>query len=263
MEEMAANIRQSTDNAVKTGSIAKKSVEDSKAGGQSVQESVTDISAKIGIINDIASQTNLLALNAAIEAARAGEAGKGFAVVASEVRKLAERSQHAAAEISELSVKTVGSAQTAGTIINQVVPGIEETASLVDEIVAASKEQDSGAQQVNKAIMQLNTVVQQNASASEELAAMAEELSGFAENLMETIRFFKIKESAAGAQKRPPAAVQKRAAAVPASAITTAAVKTSAEPVGKTAPKPLLKPAVKSASGTVASALSDSDFEEF
>ena len=133
----------------------------------------------------------MLALNAAIEAARAGEHGKGFAVVASEVRKLAERSQGAAAEISELSSNTVEIAEKAGTMLNQLVPDIQKTAELVQEISASSSEQNNGADQINKAIVQLDNVIQQNASASEEMASTSEELSAQAEQLQAAISFFK------------------------------------------------------------------------
>lgn len=198
MEEMASNIRQNADNATKTGAISEKAAEDGKTGAVTVQEALTniqEIATKISIIEDIAGQTNLLALNAAIEAARAGEAGKGFAVVASEVRKLAERSQVAAGEITGLSEKTVDSAEQASNVITNVVESITETATLVEEIVTASREQDSGAQQVNKAVIQLDTVVQQNASASEELASMSEELSSNANLLVKEISFFVVDDS--------------------------------------------------------------------
>lgn len=195
MEEMAANIRQNADNAMQTEKIAVKSSEDAKNGGEAVVETVKamkEIAEKISIIEEIARQTNLLALNAAIEAARAGEHGKGFAVVASEVRKLAERSQGAAAEISDLSSSSVEVAERAGNMLNQMVPDIQRTAELVQEIAAASKEQDTGADQVNKAIQQLDQVIQQNASASEEMASTSEELSAQAEQLQETIAFFNV-----------------------------------------------------------------------
>lgn len=200
MEEMAANIRQNADNSLQTEKIAIKSSDDAKAGGKAVAETVVamkDIAEKISIIEEIARQTNLLALNAAIEAARAGEHGKGFAVVAAEVRKLAERSQHAAAEISELSGSSVDVAEEAGKMLGQMVPDIQRTAELVQEISAACKEQDTGAEQVNKAIQQLDQVIQQNASASEEMASTSEELSTQAEQLQNTIAFFKVDSSVA------------------------------------------------------------------
>ncbi|QXE87681.1 MCP four helix bundle domain-containing protein [Geomonas nitrogeniifigens] len=195
MEQMSSNIRQNADNAMQTEKIAVKSAQDAREGGQAVQETVgamKEIAGKIGIIEEIARQTNLLALNAAIEAARAGEHGKGFAVVASEVRKLAERSQKAAAEISELSASSVDVAVKAGDLLVKMVPDIQKTAELVQEISAASKEQDTGADQINKAIQQLDQVIQANAGASEEMASTAEELSSQAEQLQTAVSFFKI-----------------------------------------------------------------------
>ncbi|MBI5550814.1 MAG: methyl-accepting chemotaxis protein [Desulfobacterales bacterium] len=197
MEQMAANIKQNADNAVQTEKIALKSAEDAEAGGKAVYETVTamkQIAQKISIIEEIARQTDLLALNAAIEAARAGEHGKGFAVVASEVRKLAERSQTAAGEIGRLSGSSVQVAERAGEMLTRIVPDIQKTAELVQEISAASNEQNTGADQVNKAIQQLDQVIQQNASASEEMASTAEELSSQAEQLQDAIGFFKLDE---------------------------------------------------------------------
>ena len=172
---------------------------DAGEGGTAVSQAVgamKEIANRIDIINDIARQTNLLALNAAIEAARAGEAGKGFAVVASEVRKLAERSQRAAEEITQLTTATVGSANLAGEIIGRIVPDIKKTADLVQEITAASQEQTTGTEQIGKALIQLDTIIQQNASASEEMASMAEELSGQASQLSQTMSFFKLSSTA-------------------------------------------------------------------
>ena len=154
-----------------------------------------EIAGKISIIEEIARQTNLLALNAAIEAARAGEHGKGFAVVASEVRKLAERSQTAAGEINRLSATSVEVAENAGTMLNTLVPDIAKTADLVQEITAASNEQNTGAEQINKAIQQLDQVIQQNAASAEELASTASNLTNQAEQLQQSISFFRIQDS--------------------------------------------------------------------
>ncbi|OGW33498.1 MAG: chemotaxis protein [Nitrospirae bacterium GWC2_56_14] len=201
VEEMSATIKQNADNAQQTEKIALKSALDAQESGKAVSETVSamkDIAAKISIIEEIARQTNLLALNAAIEAARAGEHGKGFAVVASEVRKLAERSQTAAGEISKLSASSVDVAEKAGTMLARLVPDIQKTAELVQEISAASKEQNSGADQINSAIQQLNQVIQLNAGSTEEMASTAEELSSQAEQLQETISFFKVEENGSG-----------------------------------------------------------------
>jgi len=195
MEEMSSSIKQNADNSGQTEKIAIKSAADAREGGKAVAETVVamkEIAAKISIVEEIARQTNLLALNAAIEAARAGEHGKGFAVVASEVRKLAERSQSAAGEISTLSSRSVQVAETAGELLDKMLPDIQKTSELVQEITASSREQDTGAEQVSKAIQQLDSVIQQNASASEEMASTSEELSGQAEQLKDTIGFFRI-----------------------------------------------------------------------
>jgi len=194
VEEMNATIRQNADNALQTEKIALKSATDAMESGKAVSETVgamKDIASKISIIEEIARQTNLLALNAAIEAARAGEHGKGFAVVASEVRKLAERSQAAAGEISSLSTTSVEVAEKAGAMLAKLVPDIQKTAELVQEISAASNEQNTGAEQINQAIQQLDQVIQQNASASEEMASTAEELASQSEQLQASIAFFR------------------------------------------------------------------------
>ena len=195
MEQMASNIKQNADNAAQTEKIARQSSKDAEASGEAVNRAVAamrKIAEKISIVQEIARQTDLLALNAAVEAARAGEHGKGFPVVASEVRKLAERSQTAASEISGLSGETVNVATEAGAMLARLVPDIRKTAELVAEISAACREQDIGAGQINEAIQQLDKVTQQNAGASEEMSATSEELASQAEELQNSIAFFKV-----------------------------------------------------------------------
>jgi methyl-accepting chemotaxis protein len=195
MAEMVSSIEQNAENANKTEEIARQSAKDARQGGEAVTKTVgamKEIADKISIIEEIARQTNLLALNAAIEAARAGEHGKGFAVVAAEVRKLAERSGTAASEISELSSSSVQIAEHAGSLLDSLVPNIEKTAELVQEIAAASAEQNNGAEQISGAITQLDTVIQQSASASEEMASASEELSAQAQEMQSTMEFFKV-----------------------------------------------------------------------
>jgi methyl-accepting chemotaxis protein len=195
MEQMSANIKQNADNAEKTEKIALKTANDAREGGDAVVQTVDamkQIASKISIIEEIARQTNLLALNAAIEAARAGEHGKGFAVVASEVRKLAERSQKAAGEITQLSSTSVIVAEKAGTLLMHILPDVQKTAELVQEISTASREQDTGAEQINIAVQQLDQVIQQNSAASEEMSSTSEELATLAEQLQNSIRFFQV-----------------------------------------------------------------------
>jgi methyl-accepting chemotaxis protein len=194
MEQMAANIKQNADNAAQTQRIAQQSSRDAQSSGTAVTRAVTamkTIAEKITFVQEIARQTDLLALNAAVEAARAGEHGRGFAVVASEVRKLAERSQTAAAEIGSLSGDTMKVAQEAGEMLSKLVPDIKKTADLVEEISAACREQDVGADQMNQAIQQLDKVIQQNAAAAEQIASTSEELASQSERLQSSISFFR------------------------------------------------------------------------
>ena len=193
--QMVENIRHNASNALQTEQIALKAADDAQRGREAVTKTVTamqEIAEKIGIIEEIAEQTNLLSLNASILAAQAGEHGRGFSVVASEVRDLAERSQAAAKEIKTLSNSSVNIAETAGNMLNKLVPDIQKTATLVQEISAASKEQRTEAEQITNAIRQLEEIIQQNASISEQTASTAEELSYQAEQLRQTIAFFKI-----------------------------------------------------------------------
>jgi methyl-accepting chemotaxis protein len=204
IEQMAATVKQSADNASETEKIARQSADDARTSGDAVRNAVAamqTIAEKITVVQEIARQTDLLALNAAVEAARAGEHGKGFAVVASEVRKLAERSQTAATEISTLSSDTVKAANAAGEMLGKLVPNIRRTAELVSEISAASREQTIGAGQINTAIQQLDQVTQQNSAASEEMAATSEELAGQAETLQDAISYFKIEMAAEPARR--------------------------------------------------------------
>ncbi|MGA7713058.1 MAG: methyl-accepting chemotaxis protein [Rhizomicrobium sp.] len=195
MEEMSSAVKQNADNAQQTSSIATKSSRDGEDGGKAVAETVKamkSIAEKIGIIEEIARQTNMLALNAAIEAARAGEHGKGFAVVAAEVRKLAERSQTAAKEISSVSTSSVEVSERAGKLLSEIVPGIQKTAALVQEINASSNEQSSGIGQVTTAIHQLDEVIQASSSSTEEMSSASEMLSEQAEQLLTAASFFHV-----------------------------------------------------------------------
>jgi len=195
VEQLASSVAQNTENAKVTDGMATQSATEAVEGGEAVNRTalaMKQIADKVGIIDDIADQTNLLALNAAIEAARAGASGKGFAVVAAEVRKLAERSQVASKEIGELATNSVQMSETAGRLLNAMIPSIRKTSDLVQEISAASDEQTSGLAHISTAMNQLNQATQQNAAASEQLAATAEEMSGQAGALQQLMDFFKV-----------------------------------------------------------------------
>lgn len=195
MEQMSASIAQNTENSSVTDGMAQKVARDAVSSGEAVASTVgamQKIAERISMIDEIAYQTNLLALNAAIEAGRAGEHGRGFAVVASEVRKLAERSQVAAQEIGTLATETVKQANIAGKLLQDMVPSVRKTADLVQEIAAASAEQNTGVSQINSAISQVSHTLQQNAAASEELSSTAEEMSVQAVRLQESMTYFKL-----------------------------------------------------------------------
>jgi methyl-accepting chemotaxis protein len=208
LEQMSASITQNAENTRQMETMALKGAQEAEVSGQAVKETLAamqSIAEKISIVEEIAYQTNLLALNAAIEAARAGDHGKGFAVVATEVRKLAERSQTAAKEISSLSSTSVKVAERAGAALTTLVPAIKKTAELVQEVSAASREQAAGVTQVNKAITLVDQVTQRNASAAEELSSTAEEMATQAEALQQLMAFFKAGDLADGDRALRPA----------------------------------------------------------
>jgi len=200
MQEIAATIKANSENALKTEKAADQSATDAELSGHAVAcalSAMQAIAQKIGIVQEIARQTDLLALNAAVEAARAGEHGKGFAVVASEVRKLAERSQVAAQDVAGLTGRTVPAAKEAGEMLDRLVPSIKVTAQAVEEISAAHREQEVGADHVCNSIQELEKIIQKNAAAAEELSATSEELAMQAEKLEQSISFFRIGQAAA------------------------------------------------------------------
>jgi methyl-accepting chemotaxis protein len=209
LDQMSASITQNAENSRQMEAMAVKGAKDAEESGKAVRETLQAMQAiaeKISIVEDIAYQTNLLALNAAIEAARAGEHGRGFAVVATEVRKLAERSSTAAKEISGLSGTSVKVAERSGQLLAALVPAIQKTADLVQEVAATSREQAAGVTQVNKAIGQVNQVTQRNAAAAEELSSTAESLATQAatlEQLLAKSRVATLAETAAARRSAP------------------------------------------------------------
>ncbi len=263
LEQMSASIAQNAENSRQTEQMAIKGAREAEESGKAVKETVEAMKAiaeKISIIEDIAYQTNLLALNAAIEAARAGEHGKGFAVVATEVRKLAERSQSAAKEISDLAGSSVKVAERAGQLLVDLVPSIHKTAALVQEVAAASREQSSGVGQINNAMGQVDQVTQHNATSAEELSSTAEEMASQAETLQRLMAFFHVDEAEAAGEYRegmPPASVSEGAASEP-----PAGQGRSAPRVGTK--KPTLTPVPrKGRKGSPAAAENEPDFKRF
>jgi methyl-accepting chemotaxis protein len=280
MEEMSSAVKQNADNAQQTAAISNKSSQDGEMGGKAVADTVKamkSIAEKIGIIEEIARQTNMLALNAAIEAARAGEHGKGFAVVAAEVRKLAERSQTAAKEISSVSISSVEIAERAGKLLGDIVPGIQKTSGLVQEINSSCNEQALGVEQVTTAIQQLDQVIQQSSASTEEMSTASEMLTDQAEQLRTAASYFHIEGDRTHGQQHAAAAGNGRAAvsangngremASPAQRVAPQVKAPAKEafrpkPLAKPQPRPMVKP--RGGNGlklSMGDEVSDSEFE--
>ncbi|AMV28041.1 Methyl-accepting chemotaxis protein II [Gemmata sp. SH-PL17] len=239
LEEITATVRQNSDSAQQARQLASTSRDTAEKGGQvvgnavgamsEINESSKKIADIITTIDEIAFQTNLLALNAAVEAARAGEQGRGFAVVASEVRNLAQRSATAAKEIKSLiedSVKKVDAGtelvNRSGSTLGDIVTSVKRVTDIITEIAAASKEQSTGIDQVNKAVTQMDSVTQRNASQTEEMSATAQTLTDQAGQLRDLVSRFKLSDDGRPGARTAPKPVRAKAAPKPRPAVARA-----------------------------------------
>ncbi len=283
MEEMTSTVKQNADNAGQANQLAIAARDQAEKGGSVVAKAVramtdiNDASKKIadiiGVIDEIAFQTNLLALNAAVEAARAGEQGRGFAVVASEVRNLAGRSATAAKEIKELiqdSVKKVEDGSVlvtqSGQTLEQIVAAVKKVSDIVAEIAAASREQSSGIEQVNRAVMQMDELTQQNAALVEEATAASQAMAQQAGELNEMMNRYRLAEALALAAAAPRRAAAGAAAAQPAAARGKGErliERRSANRPWSRRPSPAVDEAREPAEARKASNGDDSDWQEF
>ena len=271
MEEMTSTVKQNADNARHANQLVTGTRDQAQSSGEIVtnavgaMDAITTSSKKIAdiisVIDEIAFQTNLLALNAAVEAARAGEQGRGFAVVATEVRNLAQRSATAAKEIKGLINESVENVENgtkhvdaSGEVLAEIGGSVKKISDIVAEIAAASQEQATGIEQVNKAVMQMDEMTQQNAALVEEAAAASKSMEEQAVQLAEQVTFFKLKESEKVAQNQP----QKTAKV----SVVPSPAKSAAQPPKKTAPV-LKTVASRSSVAKVKGGTNDVEWDEF
>ena len=286
MEEMTSTVKQNADNAGQANQLATAARDQAEKGGMvvgkavqamtEINESSKKIADIISVIDEIAFQTNLLALNAAVEAARAGEQGRGFAVVASEVRSLAGRSATAAKEIKDLiqdSVKKVDDGSVlvtqSGQTLEQIVSSVKKVSDIVAEIAAASREQSSGIEQVNRAVMQMDEMTQQNAALVEEATAASQSMADQARDLNQMMGRYRVAEGQVVAAQAPASSPRPAASAKTSTARTER--RSTARPWTGKATKPAARPVAATPSAAdsgsqkkaAAGASDDNDWQEF